>query len=59
MENNEVEFIKIKVKSTYGTVVSKYLEVDSNIHDMMQAWREILLALGYSDGNIREYIEPN
>jgi hypothetical protein len=56
MENKK-EYLKIKVKSSYGTTIIKKLDSGIDIDDLMQEWRDILLGLGYSDKSINKYIE--
>lgn len=58
MEPKE-EVYKIKVKDAYGTTIIKKLHCDSDVDTMMQAWRDIMLALGYHIDRVNEYIEPN
>lgn len=58
MEPKE-EVYKIKVKDAYGTTITKKLPWDSNVDEMMQAWRDIMIGMGYSIDRVNEYIEPN
>lgn len=57
MENKD--YIKIKVKSPYGTTIKKKVDVDITLDDLMYEWKEILLALGYSDEQIKKAINLN
>lgn len=58
MENKQ-QFIKIKVKSPYGTTIIKKVDVDINIDDLMYEWRDILLALGYANESVSKAINLN
>lgn len=59
MESNKEEFTKIKVTDAYGTTITKKLSSDVDVDTMMQAWRDVMLALGFRIDRINEYIEPN
>lgn len=56
---NKEKYTKIKVTDSYGTTVIKKLPEDPNIDDMMRAFRDIMLGLGYAENSINEYIEAN
>lgn len=55
MENKK--YTKIKVTDSYGTTVIKKLPEDPNVDKMIQAFRDILLALGYGEQSINKYIQ--
>jgi len=58
MEPKE-EVYKIKVKDAYGTTITKKLHCDTDVDEMMQAWRDIMIGMGFPVSRVNEYIEPN
>jgi|WetSurMetagenome_2_1015567.scaffolds.fasta_scaffold1926467_2 hypothetical protein len=51
----ETQYLTIKVKLGYGLMIKE--KIASNIDDLMLAWRDIVLALGYNTSLIDKYIE--
>jgi len=51
------KIIRITVESDYGTTIIKEVDVDSDIENLMQNWKEIVLGLGYHPECVNEYID--
>lgn len=51
-------FMKIKVKH-YNTIISKEISEDSNMKELMLAIKDIVLAMGYAESIVNEYITLN